>query len=68
MTFFRRLTGAKDSQPTCGSCRFFSEGACRRYPPARVYTGDISKTPGAMDVTVWPVVRPAQDWCGEHTS
>lgn len=48
-------------QETCGSCRFYDEGACRRFPPARVYS-----PPQSLDVTVWPVVRAELDWCGER--
>lgn len=47
----------------CGSCRFFESGVgmCRRLPPIGVYTGRA-----VIDTTVWPVVRPEQDWCGYH--
>lgn len=48
----------------CESCRYYDRGACKRYPPARVYTGDVSKDPKAMDVAVWPVVL-VDNWCGE---
>lgn len=44
----------------CGTCKFFGGGACRRFPPARVHM------PPTGDVTVWPIVRADQDWCGEH--
>lgn len=43
----------------CGDCRFaYSDTVgleCRRYPP--FYTG--------RDYSVFPVVGPWQDWCGE---
>ena len=60
------IFGGGPRSVTCVSCKYQEDGACRRYPPARVYTGDRLKSPDALDVTVWPVVRPAQDWCGEH--
>lgn len=47
----------------CGSCRYYENEACRRFPPARVYTGPASTD---LNVTVWPVVRPTIDWCGEY--
>lgn len=61
---FIAVRAARERVPrTCGSCRYYDTGACRRYPPARVYGGD---KPGELDVTVWPVVRLEQDWCGEY--
>lgn len=50
---------------TCGTCRFFDQSACRRYPPTRVYTGDTAKNPEAVDMIVWVLVKP-ENWCGEH--
>lgn len=52
----------------CGTCWYYDNGGCKRYPPQRVYTGDTREKKDAVDVTVWPVVRPEQDWCGEHKS
>jgi hypothetical protein len=40
------------SGESCGNCRFFESGACRRYPPD-VVTGLLPR-----------VVE--RDWCGEH--
>lgn len=60
--FFRRRKAApKAAQRDCKSCEFNLEGGCRRYPPARVYTGQ------GLDVTVFPVVANADGWwCGEY--
>lgn len=56
------VKGARERR--CDGCHFYDRGACKRYPPARVYTGDVSKDPEAMDVSVWPVVL-VDNWCGE---
>lgn len=48
----------------CGTCKFYDQGACRRFPPARVYTPSGDKPEVILDVTVWPVVKP-ENWCGE---
>lgn len=55
------------AKPLCGACRYYAEGACRRYPPTRVYRPNDNGGAGSKyDVTVWPIVRPEIDWCGEH--
>lgn len=42
---------------TCGTCRFFQDGFCRRYPPTIVQ--------GAFGAfTSWPDVD-RDNWCGE---
>ena len=53
----------------CGTCRYFDDGACKRYPPIRVCESwDLtSGVPVAkVDLTMRPVVRPEQEWCGEY--
>ena len=60
----RTLLARPKALSTCEFCRYQEQGACKRYPPGRVYTGDTSKDATALDVTVWPVVRMS-DWCGD---
>lgn len=52
----------KTSKKTCSSCAFLDDGACRRFPPQRALT---TRADQDVDYTVWPVMRPELDWCGE---
>ncbi len=54
------------TKPTCATCRYFEDGACKRYPPGRVFQPPPDGAGKGLDFTYWPVVRPEQDWCGEH--
>lgn len=62
----RAFAARRGAAVACGSCRFFTEGACKRFPPVRVYKPPVPEVHGGSDVTVWPLVRPELDWCGEH--
>jgi hypothetical protein len=54
--YYEREVGL--TQPTCGSCRFYSHGKCHRHAPIK-----ISETlPGNG---IWPYVGWS-DWCGDH--
>ena len=64
--FTPRKAMAKEDKGKCGSCRYYEDQACKRYPPDRVYTGPDHHGGKGLDVTVWPIVRPTVDWCGEH--
>jgi len=48
---------------TCGNCRYWDNGICRRYPPYMQARAD--QRPGHM--TVWTATN-ADDWCGEYKS
>lgn len=52
--------------PKCGTCRHYDQGGCKRFPPGRVIRPPPDGVGTGVDMTYWPVVRPEQDWCGEH--
>lgn len=53
-------TGLK-ATPTCGTCHYFDEAKCRRWPP-RWIVADSSVGDAGWD---WPGVSGKLDWCGE---
>lgn len=55
----------------CGNCRFYSDGACLRYPPTPVptvfSTGDYEMTGVGSDVEYYFAKVAETQWCGEWT-
>lgn len=49
---------ASSTLPACGSCHFYVDGYCQRFPPVVVaYSGALQGR--------WPGVG-VNDWCGEY--
>ena len=51
-------TMATERTMVCGTCRFYEDGDCHRYPPQLVSPNQLSW---------YPDVGP-EDWCGEWQS
>jgi hypothetical protein len=45
---------------SCGTCRYYVDEACHRYPPQAWGTKGTKKA----DEVLWPATE-AFDWCGE---
>ena len=51
---------------TCQNCKFQYHGQCRINPPVAHVVGFDPEKNQPLIVTVFPSVRPMEDFCGDH--
>jgi hypothetical protein len=52
-------------RPTCGTCPFWEDDICGRFPPMPVWLEPTKEDESGHAFSLFPETDP-DDWCGEH--